>query len=194
MFAYCLNDPINNVDPNGDFSIPLSKLNQFMLLGGSGGNGRLSAYGGYYSGSSSGSAGLAGTVVIAASAAVVGKSLNEVCTESEQNSEVKREAVTTQPQNYTTYYHVTTLESALSIISTGIMYGSKWEGGYVYAWLNKPSKYAIENSGAHMGVIISFKTNAIFSPDSGIENPKAKIYFPVKTNGPIVVWDVKILE
>ena len=74
------------------------------------------------------------------------------------------------------------------------MTGSSWEGGYVYAWKSKPSKYAIENSGAHQGVLISFKTNAAFSPDPGIDDPKIIIYGPVRASGPIAVWDVQIEE
>ena len=80
-------------------------------------------------------------------------------------------------------------------MSTGIMTGSSWEGGHVYAWKTKPSKYAIENSGAHKGVTISFKTNASFSMDMGISDPKVQMYGPVVSNspGPIVVWDVQIV-
>ena len=75
------------------------------------------------------------------------------------------------------------------------MTGSSWEGGYVYAWRTKPDKYAIENSGAHFGVTISFKTNASFTRDTGIDDPAVAMYGPVvsATPGPIVVWDVNIV-
>ena len=80
-------------------------------------------------------------------------------------------------------------------MATGIMTGSKWESGYVYAWKTNPSKYAIENSGAHMGVTISFKTSVPFVRDTGITDPKVQMYGPVVSTmpGPIVVWDVQIV-
>ena len=59
---------------------------------------------------------------------------------------------------------------------------------------NKPSEYAIENSGAHFGVVISFKSNAAFFPDPGIVDLEVMKYGPVRANGPIVVWDVQIVE
>ena len=108
--------------------------------------------------------------------------------------EEKEEVITVPNENGTTYYHVTTPEAAASIASSGIMIGSAWEGGYVYAWKFKPNNYAIKNSGAHQGVVISFKTNAVFSPDPGIIDPKIRIFAPVRASGPIQVWDVKIME
>ena len=64
------------------------------------------------------------------------------------------------------------------------------------AWRMKPDKYAVKNSGAHQGVIISFKTNASFEQDSGIYDPRVTKYGPVVSSrpGPIYVWDVKIVE
>lgn len=95
----------------------------------------------------------------------------------------------------TTYYHVTTPENAASIIASGVMTGSSWEGGYVYAWLKQPNMYAIKNSGAHMGVIISFETTACFTMDTGIDDPKVLAYGPVVSviPSPIVVWNAKIV-
>lgn len=111
--------------------------------------------------------------------------------------ETKEKEVTLNPPPKTgnTYYHVTTPANAASIKMSGTMIGSSFEGGYVYAWQKKPNKYAIENSGAHFGVIISFKTNASFSRDDGISNPIANWYGPVVSNrpGPIAVWDVQIV-
>ena len=73
--------------------------------------------------------------------------------------------------------------------------GSVWESGCVYAWKTKPGKYAIKNSGAHMGVTISYKTNASFVMYTGIRDPKVQMYGPVVSTmpGPIVVWDVQIV-
>ena len=86
---------------------------------------------------------------------------------------------------------LTTPENAASIISTGVMYGNKFEGAHIFAWRMKP----IKNSGAHYGVIISFKTNATFMTDSGITNSKVQKYGPVVSvmPGPIAVWDVQIV-
>ena len=59
----------------------------------------------------------------------------------------------------------------------------------------KPGKYAVKNSGAHEGVIISFKTSAAFTVDTGISDPKVLWYAPVVSvaPGPVYVWDVKIV-
>lgn len=94
-----------------------------------------------------------------------------------------------------TYYHVTTPENAAKIATSGMMSGGKWEGGYIYAWKVKPNRYASENSGAHLGVTISFKTSAVFVDDIGIEYQKVKAFGPVVTAlpGPILVWDVQIV-
>ena len=105
----------------------------------------------------------------------------------------EQEIVTTPPSNEYTYYHVTTPEAAEAILASGIMMGSEWESGRVYAWTKKPSKYAINNSGAHLGTVISFKTSAVFVPDPGIVDPKILQYGPVMTQGPIIVKDVKIV-
>lgn len=70
------------------------------------------------------------------------------------------------------------------------------EGGYVHAWRNYPSQYAIKHSGAtQTGVIIMFKTNTPFMDDNGIENIKVKQYDPVVSTrpGPIKVWDVVVV-
>ena len=113
---------------------------------------------------------------------------------SKSKAKEKEEVIPSKPsRGGKTYYHVTTPENATLIKTTGIMTGSSWEGGHVFAWENKPSKYAIENSGAHQGVIISFKTNVSFVKDDGIKNPKVTKYNPVVSAvpGPITVWDRK---
>ena len=87
------------------------------------------------------------------------------------------------------------MENAILIKNSGVMFGSNWEAGCVCAWKLKPSKYAILNSGASFGVVISFKTNAQFIKDWGIEDPEIVKYGPVRTliPGPIAVWDVEIV-
>ena len=110
--------------------------------------------------------------------------------------ETKEKDVVSPPRiDGDTYYHVTTQSNALEIMTTGVMTGSNWESGYVYAWKIKPNKYAIENSGAHTGVTISFKTIVPFVMDTGISDPKVKKYGPVVSSvpGPIAVWDVRIV-
>ena len=95
-----------------------------------------------------------------------------------------------------TYFHVTTMENAMSIMSTGIMRGSDFEGGYVFAWRIYPNKYAIQNSGAREGsVIIAFETNAAFASDPGIKDPKIRKYLPVRSvfPGSIYVKNVRIV-
>ena len=94
-----------------------------------------------------------------------------------------------------TYYHVTTPKNASSIISDQQLKGRTWEGGYVYAWRKNPSSYAIKNSGAHFGVTISFRTNATFVRDTGIDNPSVNKYLPVVSSspGPIEIWDINIV-
>ena len=51
----------------------------------------------------------------------------------------KEETVKLEPISIT-YYHSTTLNNALSIMASGKMTGSPWEGGYVFAWVRCPSK------------------------------------------------------
>ena len=94
------------------------------------------------------------------------------------------------------YYHVTTHECAPLIWAAEELVGSSYEGGYVFAWLKKPSKKAIKLSGAHSGVILSFKTNAAFQDDWGITDPYVKQFYPVRTvfRGPISIWDVEVVR
>lgn len=114
---------------------------------------------------------------------------------SKAEEKEKEIAGPTKPKIGSTYYHVTTPENASSIMSSGIMTGSNWEGGYVFAWRNRPNKHAIKNSGASFGTIISFKTNVPFVNDNGIEDPLIQKFGPVKSflPGPITVWDVQIV-
>lgn len=124
------------------------------------------------------------------------KSNTKSSSKSTTKAKEKEKVITSPPRsNGATYYHVTTPDNAAAIMASGVMTGSSWEGGYVYAWKTKPSQYAIENSGAHMGVTISFKTNAAFTTDTGINDPLVGIYGPVVSimPGPIVVWDVQIV-
>lgn len=88
------------------------------------------------------------------------------------------------------------MENALSIINSGYLRGGNWEGGYVYAWKLLPSHYAVNNSGAHKGVIISFETKVAFVADVGIVDPLVKLCMPVVSllPGPIPIENVKIVR
>ena len=136
-----------------------------------------------------------GVGVVSAGMAIA-ESVPKSSSKSKSKAKEKEEVIPSKPsRGGKTYYHVTTPENATLIKTTGIMTGSSWEGGHVFAWENKPNKYAIENSGARQGVIISFKTSASFIRDDGIDNPKIRKYNPVVSAapGPITVWDVQIV-
>ncbi len=191
MFAYCGNNPVNMVDAGGESPTAVVV----------GGLGLLKAIGGLLVTASKAFVGLFVTVVavdeIASSGVISRPSVKTNEKTKEETREQEKEKVFPFPQRNdgTTYYHVTTLESAKKIMKSGCLIGSKWEGGHVYAWKTKPSKKAIKISGAHMGVTISFKTNASFVPDAGISSVSALMYGPVVSfaPGPIYVWDVMIV-
>ena len=184
MYAYCNNNPIMYVDPNGESATAVAATTGLIL-----GKCILIV------------AGFVGAVIVIgalidATIDVV-NAIQNIIEDSKDDADSKAEddVITEPPNNGVIYYHVTTPENAAAIMSSGVMKGSDWEGGYVYAWKKIPNKYAIENSGAHNGVIISFRTNELFVKDTGITNSKVQIYGPVVsyTPGPISVWDVKIV-
>ena len=189
LFAYCENNPVMFVDPNGDF-LGIAIAFSVAVIGG---------------------CFIFGMAIAPLIEPIVDAWSNTRQKTKEQTEAVKtivgalinsgseakeEEKVDTVPPfgNERTYYHITTPEAAESIMASGIMYGSNWEAGYVYAWKYKPNKYAIMNSGAHQGVLLSFKSSALFIPDSGIYDPNVLKFGPVKACGPILVWDVKIVE
>ena len=209
MYAYCSNNPVNRVDSTGQFwkelwdaftqtiqqasgffavaagisqvdtpaPGPADVVSGVLLLGGALVCAGVALY----------------TTITATTPAIPCPNFKD---KDEAKDEAKDEVIPAPPQNNgTTYYHVTTEANALSIISSGYTYGSAWEGGYVYAWKTFPNNYAIENSGAHMGVVISFKTNATFVMDPGITDSRVQMLGPVVSTvpGPIAVWDVQIV-
>ena len=198
MFAYCRNNPVSRIDPSGTYDCCLADDDLGDLLSDNirhsgGASGGLS-----YSGSSLGGivAPVVSSIFAIGSIGSIAREANKKIILSKTNEDEKDVVIAkTRSGLGTTYYHVTTMESAAIIASTNVMFGSAWEGGYVYAWKTMPSKYAIRNSGAHFGVIISFKTNASFTSDPGIDDPKVAMYGPVVSvrPGPILVWDVKIV-
>ena len=186
MFAYCGNNPVNYVDPTGTEAV--ATLTIFI---------EIVAIGVLF---------IAATVIILSATQSIAqqpttypdifdKPANPAKEkEAEKEVDIAKDSETPS-QNGKTYYHVTTIENALEIASTNTMRGSSFESGFVYAWRLKPNKYAIRNSGAHQGVIISFKTNAAFEKDQGIDDPRVLKYGPVVSvnPGPIYVWDVEIV-
>ena len=203
MFAYCGNNPVNRSDSHGHF---WSEIWEFAKMAVS----EIGKAMGLMSPAYAGCGGVAavdgplpfGDVIAAAGATLltigaIGIGITQAAkAPAKAASKAKAEEKVTPVQNNIakTYYHVTTVENAASIKASGIMTGSSWEGGHIYAWSIKPNKFAIKNSGAHFGVTISFKTTATFVPDSGISNPNVLVYGPVVSlsPGPIVVWDVEI--
>ena len=201
MFAYCGNNPVNREDAYGYMwgAVPILPA--------------LAKYKAVYAGFAAatvvdGPLPVVDVVVAAAaivfSTIVIGIDIYESYSKQDSVSESKvdekveeKEEVIYGPPKpeAPTYYHSTTLYNALSIKTSGIMYGSKWEGGFVYAWKFPPTKRAVKNSGARRGAIISFKTAASFSLDTGIEDKSALMYGPLVSDrpGPIYVWDVKIV-
>ncbi len=193
MNAYCKNNPIMYMDNNGDFAILISIAAAFEA------------------------AIVATTVALVAVLAIsivtnpsfqqsVSDAFSSVGSWSGSStytyeSEAEKDIAPSLPSNRRNdkggkiYYHVTTPERAVAIKAMGVMTGSGFEGGYVYAWKKYPNKYAVNNSGASFGVIISFKTNASFIEDMGIDDPKVTAFAPVVSTrpGPISVWDVQII-
>ena len=184
LFAYAENNSINNVDATGNIAIPLIKIVEIagviIIIA------------------------MVGNTIISATKCSTAATRNPSITYASpfslpkitsKEKELTKVIPKDPPKKGTTYYHVTTRENANKIISKAKLGGSGFEGGYVYAWKKKPSNYAIRNSGAHFGVIISFKTNATFVPDTNIKNPIIVKYGPVRSarSGTIAVWDVKII-
>ena len=120
-------------------------------------------------------------------------------TASKEKVESKTDAVaipkTDPPKNKKTYYHVTTADNAKKIISTGILRGSVFESGYVYARKSYPTPYAIEYSGAHTGVIIAFESNDVFVRDPGVFDRRVLLSGPVVSirSGPIAIENPRIV-
>ena len=204
MFAYCGNNPVTRADPTGMFFSEIWEFAKTAVTEIGKAMGVMSpAYA--WCGEAAMADGplpfgdivaIAGAALFTVGAIAYGTyQATQALSISIPKVDAKEDVAAPPPINSSTYYHVTTPENAAKIMSTGIMTGSSWEGGHVYAWKTNPSKYAIENSGAHKGVTISFKTTASFSMDMGISDPKVQMYGPVVSNspGPIVVWDVQFV-
>ena len=85
------------------------------------------------------------------------------------------------------------------IMASGVMIGSRFEAGHVFAWRKHPTKKAVEGSGANRDlqniVLIQFQTGASFQRDIGIDNKYVESFEPVISSrpGPISVENVIIV-
>ena len=206
MFAYCGNNPVNRKDPTGCFWEFVETLfteigntfenmaPAFATCGGAAAADGLLPFGEI-------AVGILAIGCVAYGSYAAYKLPSFSVTKSkifEEEKSIVAEKVGDDPprREGQTYYHSTTIENAILIKASGTLIGSNSEGGYVYAWKYRPTKLACENGGAHLGVLISFKTNASFERDTGIyPNNIAYLFSPVvSTNrGPIAVWDVELV-
>ena len=200
MFAYCGNNPVSRIDSEGTFFLELllgASLAKIVI-------GAVAALGTatilslpeVQKGLSEFSEAVVTGVENIGSAITDAFSSSSTIAQSDSKAESKDIALPMPPPGpSTTYYHSTTAEVAAIIMSTNTMLGSPWEGGFVFAWKQKPNKYAIDNSGAHTGVIIAFETTAPFTQDPGIDDPKVNVFGPVRScyPGPISVRNVRIV-
>ena len=92
------------------------------------------------------------------------------------------------------YFHVTTYENACLIIASQALVPRSYEGGHVYAWRSKPTKGAVKFAGLGTKgqVIISFRTNAAFERDPGVDHPYSLRFQPVRSvlQGRVRIWDI----
>ena len=195
MFAYCNNNPVMYVDPSGEFAgfgiIAGATIYQVATVVFAVGMALL-ALG---AASAAPAPTLPGTITRPEN--IIGADIvspSTISKETDKADEKVKDETTTEPEGIT-YYHSTSATKAALIMSSGTMTGSVFEGGHVFAWRMRPSKYAVEHSGADTGVIISFKTNTSFVDDTGITNSLVNRYKPeVRARpGPISVWDVEIV-
>ena len=187
MYAYCNNNPVNYVDYYGNWCAKICfdwsySSDTERVIGGSGGGGIAIGIG----------ISLLVDHLTKTKVSMPVKPINKILQKDAAREE--EIAVTNESRRGNIYYHATSLENAQHIIETGIMVGSDWEGGLVFAWKSIPSKKALELSGARsMEVIIAFETSASFCPDFGITNPDLLKYGPVYSSGPIQVYNIVIV-
>ena len=201
MFAYCGNNPVNRVDPTGTswegvwnfLKTAYDEIRNNM-------SGLSYAYAGCGGIAVSDGPLIIGDLIGLAGAGLltlgaIGKGIYQAAKAPAVSETDEKENMVAATQSQTsrgkTYYHVTTIENAYSIIASGIMIGSPWEGQYVFAWERIPSKKAIKNSGVNIklkkAVILSFETHYPFIKDIGISDPVASLYKPVRSFLPIPV-------
>ena len=104
---------------------------------------------------------------------------------------------TSKKSDLPTYYHATSSENAVLIAMSGILHGSTFESGYVFAWKSIPTKKALEMSGARYAeVVISFQTNASFIDDTGITDKYVRSFGPLVslTSNKVGVANVQLVR
>ena len=191
MFAYCSNNPVMYLDYSGQFAIlgialtsdTLFKIITSVIIA-------IAAIDAISSAQSSDG------ITIFPPVSVPEFRKKELSVPIPKVQEKEKDITIHPPANGTTYYHVTSRENALNIISTGILMGSRYEGGYVFAWKIRPDKKAVCASGAYNNeVIIAFETQAPFERDPGIRNVHALRFLPVRSvmPGPVFVRNVRIV-
>ena len=194
MYAYCNNNPINMVDPDGYLAASIAtaigcSMNPFGLLL----IGTVAVIGVLHVSSSSNNTSSPAIGTIHKNDIEFFWFRDRQKDKAKANDKVKDSVSDNQTGNI--YYHATTAENAEAIIASGIMKGSNSEGGLIFAFRTMPSNRAVKNSGAHRGVIISFETNTAFVDDWGIDDPDIKRYGPVVScrPGPIKVKNVRVV-
>ena len=133
MYAYCNNNPVMYADYSGEFSgvLSLAGLATAALL--------LTITALVYDATHEKKIAEAAENVIGA----ITDTVNNIAESIKSLADSKEETATAPPPTSFTYYHITTAESALSIMNSGVMTGSPLEGGYVFAWKTYPDKKAI---------------------------------------------------
>ena len=205
LFLYCGNNPINYIDLNGEFAAAVGAV--------AAGSAAIPGFGWVVAGAILTVAAVVGAVTLA-SEATWGNTALQLPQIKRKNNIIPFPPVVPSPSREpqpvpapksdknekpkgNVYYHVTTPQNAMLIWASGALVGSSYEGGYVFAWKSKPSQKAIKLSGArYAGAIISFRTNAAFERDPGIDDSYLLRFGPVRScsPGPITIWDIKVLR
>ncbi len=99
--------------------------------------------------------------------------------------------------HYQTYFHATSMESALKIQASLRIYPTQnVDGGLVYAWKICPDERAVANSGSQKAnVIVRFESIAAFEMDPTITDDYAMRFIPIRAciAGPITIKNPVII-
>ena len=177
LYAYCLNNPVMYSDPDGDIALEAVLTYTLYAVGGA-----IVSY-------------CAGKIAEIAITNVMDSPSVRVKDDAKAE-EKEKEIVAPKTKDGMIYYHATTMKNAKIIYLAQTLYGSDYEGNYIYAWKSLPDHKAVNISGARGDVVISFRTNAAFEKDPGVIDKHALRFGPVRSvfKGPITIWDVKIVR